>query len=79
MELEGETRVSNNGNQMTVGYMDCHRYIFDFNLCKSDDGWLTVETKEDASYFGVWVHPEKLETVQFTEHYTPRDQYMPKP
>lgn len=66
--IEGKTRTNDNGNLVTETFLDNgNRYLFDFNLCKSDDGWKTVETKSDAPYFGVWVNPEKLEIMSFVE------------
>lgn len=43
------------------------RYIFDFGECNPESGWKQFDTDEDASYFGVWVHPERLETLTFAE------------
>lgn len=68
MTIEGTTRTNDNGNELTETFVDdADRYLFDFNLCSATDGWLTLETKSDAPYFGVWVHPEKLETMQYVE------------
>lgn len=43
------------------------RYVFDFELCQSSDGWIQFDTSQDASYFGVWCNPKKLETVTYAE------------
>jgi hypothetical protein len=43
-----------------------NRYHFDFGPC-SGNGWRQYDTKQDASYFGVWVHIEKRMTVTFSE------------
>jgi len=43
------------------------RYIFDFNFCSMRKGWCQIDTKNDASYFGNWVHPGKLEIITFAE------------
>ena len=43
------------------------RYRYDFKLCKKSDGWKQYDTEQDASYFGVWVHPESRVIVTFAE------------
>jgi len=43
------------------------RYEYDFKRCKSADGWKQYDTQQDASYFGVWVHPERRVIVTFAE------------
>lgn len=40
------------------------RYEFDFGICK---GWAQVDTTQDASYYGAWIHPEKREFMRFAE------------
>ena len=47
--------------------MDAERYRFDLGECKRSDGWRQYDTVQDAPYFGVWVHPERRETVTFCE------------
>lgn len=43
------------------------RYAFDFKYCRSEDGWIQYDTHQDASYFGVWCNPSKLQTVTYAE------------
>ena len=43
------------------------RYAFDFDHCTAEDGWLQFDTNEDAHYFGIWVHKEKQQIVQYME------------
>ncbi len=43
------------------------RYRFDFRDCTKENGWLQYDTSQDAWYFGVWVHPEKMEIVTYAE------------
>ena len=45
----------------------CDRYVFDFDLCQSKDGWAQVDTTQDACYFGTWANPFKLEIISYTE------------
>lgn len=41
------------------------RYQFDFSLLKL--GWQQWDTDQDASYFGIWVHPTDLKVLTFAE------------
>ena len=43
------------------------RYVFDFAICPSSDGWAQVDTAEDAWCYGMWVHPERLQLVTYAE------------
>ena len=61
-----ETNERGNRIQRTF-HFGRERYRYDFELCKHADGWLQYETNQDASYFGVWVHPERREIVTFAE------------
>ena len=46
---------------------DTSRYEFDFKLCSFKQGWAQLDTTEDASYYGNWVHPNKLMLVSYAE------------
>lgn len=54
---------------MTIERFHIHadRYEFDFNRCKSSDGWAQVDTEQDASYFGTWANPFQLRIVTYVE------------
>lgn len=43
------------------------RYAYDFDVCTPRRGWQQWDTKQDASYFGVWVHPQGRLTLTFAE------------
>lgn len=43
------------------------RYRFDVRDCKPSDGWAQLDTRQDASYYGNWVNPIKLELVSYCE------------
>lgn len=43
------------------------RYIFDFEICTPILGWKQYDTTQDAWYFGMWVNPEKRQTVTYCE------------
>ena len=42
------------------------RYYYDVKL-SAESGWRQYDTAQDAWYFGVWVNPEKLQTLTFAE------------
>ena len=69
-----EPSVSEDGRVTTYGaWRDGgERYLFDFKLCSFKDGWRQFDTKQDAWYFGVWVHMEHM--VVFT--YCEGDMYL---
>lgn len=41
------------------------RYYYDRTLLAQ--GWQQYDTEEDAWYFGIWIHTEKLEAFTYTE------------
>ncbi len=43
------------------------RYHFDFKECTLKNGWLQYDTDQDACYFGIWIHPGKMEIVTYAE------------
>jgi hypothetical protein len=43
------------------------RYVFDFRICTTARGWAQIDTKSDASYYGHWVNPFKLEIMSYVE------------
>ncbi len=43
------------------------RYRWDFKLCRFKDGWVQIDTTQDASYFGTWANRETFQIVQFCE------------
>jgi hypothetical protein len=59
--------VNERGNTIERDWRHTDRYEFDLELCKHSEGWVQYDTKEDAWYFGVWVHPEKREIVTYAE------------
>lgn len=48
-------------------FANTDRYVFDFKLCKSKDGYAQLDTTEDAHYFGNWVNFRKFEIVSYCE------------
>jgi hypothetical protein len=56
------------GNTITRAfYGERQRYKYDLELCASADGWIQYDTREDAWYFGVWVHPQRRLILTFAE------------
>lgn len=43
------------------------RYDFDFGVCNYKKGWAQCDTGQDASYFGIWANPARLQVVTFAE------------
>lgn len=43
------------------------RYLFDFGECRTQNGWAQVDTRQDASYFGIWANPTTLQVIEFME------------
>jgi len=51
-----------------TGFMpNGERYLFDFEVCKSEDGWAQVDTTQDASYYGNWFNPITREFRTYAE------------
>ena len=42
------------------------RYQFDWKL-RALDGWVQLDTDQDASYYGHWASPSKLTIIAFIE------------
>ena len=43
------------------------RYVYDFKLCRGVDGWAQLDTRQDASYYGNWVHPTQFKLMSYSE------------
>lgn len=43
------------------------RYRFDFQECRSKDGWAQIDTSQDASYYGNWANPFTLQIFSYVE------------
>ncbi len=59
--------VNNRGNTVFRHFHHTERYRFDFQICIRERGWSQYDTKQDAWYFGVWVHPEKRVILTYAE------------
>ena len=48
--------VNERGNTvLDLGLHQGERYLYDFEICKPDEGWEQYDTDQDAWYFGIWV------------------------
>lgn len=45
-------------------FAPANRYVYDFNLAKD---FAQVDTKQDASYFGIWCSPSRLKIITYCE------------
>jgi peptidoglycan/xylan/chitin deacetylase (PgdA/CDA1 family) len=43
------------------------RYRYDFHLCRAVDGWAQLDTRQDASYHGIWINPVSLKLFSYVE------------
>lgn len=47
--------------------MHSDRYKYDFKLMTYANGWVQIDTKQDASYYGTWTNPERREIFNYCE------------
>lgn len=55
------------GNQVYRLFMNSERYEIDFASDFKNEGWLQFDTNQDAPYFGFWVNPKTLQTLNYCE------------
>jgi hypothetical protein len=48
-------------------FLPADRYLYDFKYCTVANGWAQIDTSQDASYFGQWIHPGKREIFCYCE------------
>ena len=48
-------------------YSDTGRYLYDFKMLTYKNGWAQIDTKQDASYFGIWTNPDTREIFSYCE------------
>lgn len=53
--------------KVTSDFCPADRYLYDFKYCTSSKGWAQFDTRQDAPYYGNWVNPSKLETLEYAE------------
>lgn len=51
----------------THEFCPADRYVYDFGLCASTNGFAQIDTSQDASYFGTWADPERLIIFNYCE------------
>ncbi|MEI4935953.1 hypothetical protein [Aeromonas caviae] len=57
--------LTGTGCHIDRGSHQADRYYYDRTLLAQ--GWQQYDTDEDAWYFGIWIHTEKLETFTYAE------------
>lgn len=55
------------GNAIRRAFLPCDRYRVDFADDFTAEGWEQFDTDQDASYFGVWVNRQTLQTLTYAE------------
>jgi len=53
--------------KITREFAPADRYLYDWGLCSTGNGFAQVDTSQDASYFGTWANPFKLIIFQYCE------------
>lgn len=53
--------------QIIREFAPADRYLYDFKSCTADKGWAQLDTRQDASYYGNWINPIKLELFSYCE------------
>ncbi len=48
-------------------FSPANRYLYDFGLCSTKNGFAQVDTRQDASYFGNWANPFRLVIFSYVE------------
>ena len=62
------SETNERGNTVTQTFhANRNRYAYDGRLCAAAGGWVQFDTREDAWYFGVWVHPGRRLVLTFAE------------
>ncbi len=53
--------------KITRDFASADRYLYDFGACSLSKGWAQIDTSQDASYFGQWVNPTRLQIFCYCE------------
>lgn len=67
MKKDKKGEQNERGNTIYRMFMPDERYMVDFADDFTEAGWLQFDTDQDAHYFGVWVNPSKLLTLNYCE------------
>ncbi len=52
---------------ITRDFAPADRYLYDFKVLTTGKGWAQLDTRQDASYFGTWINPERREIFCYCE------------
>ena len=53
--------------KITREFCPADRYVYDFGLCRYENGWAQVDTAQGASYFATWANPTRLMIFSYCE------------
>jgi len=53
--------------EITREFVPADRYVYDFGLCSTKNGFAQIDTKQDASYHGNWCCPSKRIVFSYVE------------
>jgi hypothetical protein len=62
-----DKQLNDAGCMITRGFIDADRYLFDFQVCRTDLGWKQYDTDQDAWYCGTWYNIELMATFSYVE------------
>ena len=48
-------------------FQPADRYVYDFGLCSTKNGFAQIDTGQDAHYYGTWASPKMLIIVCYCE------------
>lgn len=51
----------------THEFCPADRYIYDFGICSTKNGFAQIDTEQDASYYGNWCNPFKRVAFSYVE------------
>jgi len=60
-------RINTRGNRVQGAFIPGDRYQFDYDDAFRGQGWQQLDTVDDASYFGIWTHPARLQVLTYAE------------
>ncbi|MCR9254746.1 MAG: hypothetical protein NXI16_01470 [Alphaproteobacteria bacterium] len=61
------TRTTDGCGIYRAHFSGTDRYYFDFGPCGPRTGWEQFDTRQDGSYFGIWVNPDCRLILTFAE------------
>ena len=59
--------LTERATRRTEHFAMADRYRWDNKYCPATEGWVQVDTLQDAPYYGTWAHKDKYQIVQYVE------------